>query len=108
MPGAASAGMDLRLHDIDRTGKPFGDFFSFLRRIGDAALGDRHAEFLQQAFRLILMDVHVGKTLSREWFGANDRPRHRPEPRQGKDAAPRQMAAARRVRYSNRLQYSIW
>ena len=72
MPGAAPAGVDLRLHDIDWTGETLGDFLGFLRRIGDAAFRDCHAEFLQQAFRLILMDVHVGKTLSREWFGAND------------------------------------
>ena len=79
MPGAAPAGMDLRFDDVDRTRQFFGDLFGFLRRVGDAAFGNGHAVFLQQAFRLILMDVHVGKTLSR-WFRACGPLRHRPEP----------------------------
>jgi hypothetical protein len=38
MPGAAAAGMDLRLHHIDRAGERSCHLFGLLRRVGDAAL----------------------------------------------------------------------
>ncbi len=61
--GAAAAGVNLRLHHVDRAGQRCGDFLGLLRRIGDAALRHRDAEFLQQGFRLVFVNVHRGAVI---------------------------------------------
>ncbi len=45
-PGAAAAGMDLRLNHIGRAGEAARHLFGLLRRVGDRALGHGDAEFL--------------------------------------------------------------
>ncbi len=58
--GAAPAGVDLRLHHIDRAGERGGDLLGLLRRVGDAALRHRDAEFLKERLRLVLVNIHGG------------------------------------------------
>src|SRR6185437_8815269 len=58
LAGAAAAGMDLGLHDIDRPGQRAGDFLGFLGGVGDPALGHRNTESREQGLGLIFVDIH--------------------------------------------------
>src|SRR5690606_12313863 len=55
---AATAGVDLRLHDPDRAVQFLGDRFGFLRRVRDVAARHRHVVTPEQCLGLILVDVH--------------------------------------------------
>ena len=63
---AAAAGMDLGLHDPDAAAQLLGDFFGFLRGVGDAAFGHGDAKFGEQAFGLIFVNVHRAQLLLKE------------------------------------------
>ena len=60
---AASARMNLRFNDIERTRKLLGGGDGFFDRHGGNALGHRDTEFRQQFLGLIFMDIH-GKNAS--------------------------------------------
>ena len=55
---AAASGVDLRLDD-DRAAEFFGDLARLGGRLGDSAVRDGNAEFLEDFLRLIFMDFHV-------------------------------------------------
>src|SRR5207245_1584729 len=55
---AASARVDLGLHDPAAAADFGRPVHRLLRAVRDAALGDRHAEAREQLLRLILVDVH--------------------------------------------------
>ena len=55
---AAAAGMDLRLHDPDRSAEVVGGFDSLIHAHGRDAARHRHAEFAQHRLGLVFVDVH--------------------------------------------------
>ena len=55
---AAAAGVDLRLHDIERTGQLLRAFDRFLDRESGMAGGDADAVFRKQFLGLIFVNVH--------------------------------------------------
>src|SRR5262249_12342353 len=57
-PGAAPPGMDLRFHHPERPAELLGHLLRLLRGIGDAAPRHGDPELLEQALRLMLMNVH--------------------------------------------------
>ena len=61
---AASAGVDLRLYDIERTGQLRRRCDGFVDRHGGKAGGDRDAELGEQFLGLIFVNVH-GRALPR-------------------------------------------
>ena len=62
---AAAAGVDLRLHDIERSGQLFGAFYRFLDGHGRIAGGDADAVFGEKLFGLIFVNVHGEMSLDR-------------------------------------------
>jgi hypothetical protein len=56
--GAAPAGMDLRLHHIDRAGKPRRCRLGLIRRPRHMPIQHRNPEAAQQLLGLVFMDVH--------------------------------------------------
>ena len=63
-PLAAPAGVDLRLHDDRSSPSSRAICFRFFRRVGDLSAGGGDAEFLQQFFRLVFVNVHAGCAVS--------------------------------------------
>ncbi len=57
---AAPAGVNLRLHDIERSGERFCGGFRVLRVEHDGTLRDGHAKRLQKLLGLIFVNVHRG------------------------------------------------
>src|SRR3546814_20036729 len=64
---AAAAGMDLRLHDIERPGKLLCGCNSLFDAHRGNAPGDGNAKFREQFFRLIFVDVHELSRAFRLW-----------------------------------------
>jgi hypothetical protein len=50
--------VDLRFHDPDRAAQLLGDPLGLLRGVGDIAARHRHSVPVQQALRLIFMDIY--------------------------------------------------
>ena len=59
---AAAAGMDLRLHDPHRAWQFLRRINGFRRREGRKTLAGRHAVLAVEFFRLVLVDVHGGRS----------------------------------------------
>ena len=57
---AASAGMDLCLDDIQRSGQLFGGSDGFLNRKRGMTVGHGDPVFLEQFLGLVFVDVHLG------------------------------------------------
>ena len=55
---AASAGMNLRLHDPDGPAEIVGGFHRFVHAHGRNAARHRYAELAQHGLRLVFMNVH--------------------------------------------------
>ncbi len=55
---ATATGVNLGLDDPDRSSEVAGDSLGLFGRVGDTAARHRHAEFGQQLFGLIFMDIH--------------------------------------------------
>ena len=56
---AAAARMNLRLDDPERTAEFLGGGFGFLDLENWNAARNRHSEFLENGFRLILVNIHM-------------------------------------------------
>ena len=63
-PLAAPAGMDLGLHDEDRTPQLLGGLRGLSDGEGREALGDRHTELGEDGFGLVFVDVHEARDLA--------------------------------------------
>ena len=55
---AAATGVDLRFHDVERTGQLLGAFHRFFDSKGGMAGGDADAVFRKQFLGLVFVDVH--------------------------------------------------
>ncbi len=62
---AAAAGVDLRLHDPERSGQLLRGLDRFVDGHGRVTGGNRNAELREQLFGLIFVDIHCGPPLSR-------------------------------------------
>ncbi len=67
---AAAAGVDLRLHDIERPGQLLGGLDGFLDRERGEAGGDGGAELREQFLGLIFVDVHGAPSSQPKGFSA--------------------------------------
>ena len=56
---AAAAGVDLRLHDVDRATEAFDNRLGLVGRVGNAARQHGDPELLQKLLGLVLMNVHA-------------------------------------------------
>ncbi len=60
-PLAAAAGVDLRLHDEDRSSELLSGLDGLVDGEGRIAAGDRHAELGEDGFGLVFVDVHEAR-----------------------------------------------
>ena len=56
---AAAAGVNLRLHDVDRATEAFDNRLGLVGRVGNAARQHGDPELLQKLLGLVLMNVHA-------------------------------------------------